>query len=340
MRNSIFALWLCGLSSVAAANPAMEGQWMIEVRPTGAPVTGLLEIERQGDEWRAFVEGGPAPISIDDDEIVVEIDSRDLRGFVFIVRLAGMFDGDALSGTYTVESDAEVPFTAGDWSAERYTPVARPATPDPVDINGIWKPAPGVDIRKYSMALTPEAEAWHDGYLMHYDQPNVRCISPGIVAMVAWGGYPFEVLESENRLTFLYEVDSEVRRIFLDGREPPPYYPGSGMGFSTGRWEGRHLVIETTNLEPNVRDFRGEPISENARMEEVYTLSEDGQRLSAVISLHDPENYERPPIRRRAWVRDAETQIYPYECDPDSFYRQMYNEGRLDMYFERSKRRM
>ena len=56
------------------------------------------------------------------------------------------------------------------------------------------------------MALTPAAQAWHDGYLMHYDQPNVRCISPGIVAMVAWGGYPFEVLESDQRLTFLYEV--------------------------------------------------------------------------------------------------------------------------------------
>jgi hypothetical protein len=111
------------------------------------------------------------------------------------------------------------------------------------------------------------------------------------------------------------------------------------MGFSTGRWEGEQLVIETTHLAPNVRDFRGEPVSENARMEEVYSLSDDGQRLSAVITLYDPENYRRPPVRRRAWTRDPDTEIYPYECDPDSFYRQMYNENRLDMYFERSKRR-
>jgi len=45
-------------------------------------------------------------------------------------------------------------------------------------------------------------------------------------------------------------------------------------------------------------------------------------------------------VRRRHWVRDPGIEIYPYECDPDSFYRQMYNEGKLDMYFERSKRRM
>jgi hypothetical protein len=157
--------------------------------------------------------------------------------------------------------------------------------------------------------------------------------------MVAWGGYPFEILASDNRLTFLYEVDSEVRRIFLDGRQPPEFLPHSGMGYSTGRWEGSALIIETTHLAANVRDFRGEPISENARLEEVYTLSDDGHRLSAVITLHDPENYERPPIRRRAWTRDPDTHIFPYECDPDSFFRQMYNEGMLEKYFERSRRR-
>jgi hypothetical protein len=323
----------------AAANPQLEGDWMLDIRPSGAAVTGLLEIERNGDDWQAFVEGGPAPIVVDDDRLTVKIDSRDIRGFVFIMKLDGRLDDGALSGTFTVESDAEVSFSDGTWSATRYVADERPAEPRPVDISGIWKPAPGVDIRKYSMDLTPAAEEWHAGYLMHYDQPNVRCISPGIVAMVAWGGYPFEVLESDSRLTFLYEVDSEVRRIFLDDRQAPEFYPGSGMGFSTGRWEGEQLVIETTHLAPNVRDFRGEPVSENARMEEVYSLSDDGQRLSAVITLYDPENYRRPPVRRRAWTRDPDTEIYPYECDPDSFYRQMYNENRLDMYFERSKRR-
>ena len=111
------------------------------------------------------------------------------------------------------------------------------------------------------------------------------------------------------------------------------------MGFSTGHWEGSDLVVETTLLSQNTRDFRGEPVSEHARLEEVYTLSEDGKTMSAVITLHDPDNYKRPPIRRRAWTRKPGTEIYPNECDPDSFYRQMYNENLLDMYFERSRRR-
>lgn len=190
------------------------------------------------------------------------------------------------------------------------------------------------------MDLTPEARAWHEGYLLHLDQPNVRCVSPGIVAMIAWSAYPSEWLINEGRITIIYEVGSEVRRIYLDGREPPEYYPHSPMGFSTGHWEGDTFVIETTLLSRNVRDFLGEPISENARFVERYNLNEDGTTLTAVMTLYDPENYLKPPIRRRQWRRDSEAVLFPYECDPDSFFRQLYEEGKTQEYIERADRRL
>lgn len=312
---------------------------MIELQPRGAPIIGLLELERDADGWNGYVEGGPAPVTVDGDTVEILVDSRDLRGFIIFMRLKGELNDGTLSGTFTVESEAKVNASDGTWTAVPYTPKPRDAEPRPVDLSGTWKPAPGRDFRKYIMDLTPAAEAWHADYMMHYDQPNVRCVSPGITAMVAWGAYPFEILASDDRLTFIYEFDSEVRRIFLDGREPPEYYPHSGMGYSTGTWEGSDFVVRTSLLSPNTRDFRGEPVSEQAQLEEVYTLSEDGQTMTAVITLHDPDNYKRPPIRRRAWTRSPETQMYPNECDPDSFFRQMYNENLLDMYFERSRRR-
>ncbi len=339
MIKTISLLTLAFLTLSAHANPALEGDWMIEMKPSGAPIIGLLQLERDGDNWKGFVEGGPVPVTVNGDRVDILIDTRDLRGFIFFMRLDGELNDGKLAGTFTIESEAKVNASDGTWTATRYIEEVRSKEPDPVDLSGIWSPAPGRDFRKYVMDLTPAAEAWHADYLMHYDQPNVRCVSPGITAMVAWGAYPFEILESEDKLTFIYEFDSEVRRIFLDGREPPEFYPNSGMGFSTGHWEGSELIVETTLLSQNTRDFRGEPISEQARLEEVYTLSEDGQSMTAVITLHDPDNYRRPPIRRRAWTRKPETEIYPNECDPDSFYRQMYNEGLLDMYFERSRRR-
>ena len=339
MKQIILLLALTLVAQFAHANPALEGDWMIELKPSGAPIIGLLQLERDGDDWKGFVEGGPVPVTIDGEQIDILIDTRDLRGFIFFMRLKGKLTDGKLAGNFTIESETKVNASDGTWLAERYQHTPRSTEARPVDLSGIWTPAPGRDFRKYIMDLTPAAEAWHADYLMHYDQPNVRCVSPGITAMVAWGAYPFEILESEDRLTFIYEFDSEVRRIFLDDRQAPEFYPHSGMGFSTAHWEGSELVVETTLLSQNTRDFRGEPVSEQAHLEEVYTLSEDGKTMSAVITLHDPDNYNRPPIRRRAWTRKPGTEIYPNECDPDSFYRQMYNENLLDMYFERSRRR-
>ncbi len=326
-------------NNLVFSNTTLEGDWMIQIKPDGAEVIGLLQLEQHENNWKAWVEGGPSPVTVNKEKIILDIDIRDIRGFVFIARLEGVIQNDELIGSFSLISDSKVYFTPGTWKGHRYKPNKKSKIPDPVDLSGIWTPAPGVDMRKYSMDLTPAANEWHKDYLTHYDQPNVRCISPGIVAMVAWGAYPFEILEHNDRFTFIYEVDSEVRRIFLNDRTAPEFYPLSGMGYSTASWEGSSLVIETNKLQPNVRDFRGEPISENALMHEEYSLSDDGNTLNSVITLYDPENYNRPPIRRRQWTRNPDTEILPYECDPDSFYRQMYNEGKIDMYFERSKRR-
>ena len=58
-----------------------------------------------------------------------------------------------------------------------------------------------------------------------------------------------------------------------------------------------------------------------------------------VMTLHDPDNYERPPIRRRAWYRNEDAQVLPFECDPDSFFRQLYTEGRMQYYIDRAHMR-
>ncbi|MBT8079635.1 MAG: hypothetical protein KJO31_13740 [Gammaproteobacteria bacterium] len=331
------------LAVITTPSPSAEtgfaGDWMIELHSADAPITGLLQLEKSAAGWQGYVEGGPVDVTIAGKAIEVRVDSRDLSGFVFYRVLRGTLDDGKLVGHFTIERERASTEREGTWTGVRKSPQQPIDDPQPVDLSGIWTPARGVDFRKYSMDLTPQAEEWHGNYLMHYDQPNVRCASVGIAAMVAWGAYPFEILETPGRLTFLYEVDSEVRRIYLDGTPQPEYYPPSDMGYSNAYWDGSELVIETVNLAANVRDFRGEPISDGASMLERYWLGDDGKTLNAVIELHDPVNYRRPPIRRRMWTRNPETRIYPYECDPESFYRQMYDEGRMDMYFERADRR-
>jgi len=316
-----------------------EGSWMVSLTDAKRELVGLLEIEKAGEGWQAYLEGGPARIEIDGERIVLWADSRDVRGFVFDRRLEGTLEGAGISGTYVQEGAAAQKETGGPWRADRYAAPARAdGPPQPFDLRGTWAATQELDFRKYTMALTPAGQTWLEDYLPYYDQPDVRCASIGLPALVTYT-FPFEIVASEDRYTFLYEYQEKVRRVWMDGRSPSDYMPPSRMGHSNGRWEGSTLVIDTYNLERTVRDFRGEVISENARIEERYTLSDDGNTLTAVITVHDPEYYERPPVRRRQWRRDDSAEIFPYTCDPDSFYISMFEDGEMEMYIKRADRR-
>jgi hypothetical protein len=306
-RICIFVIAILLLTSLARADD-VEGRWMVSLQDKQRTLVGLLEVEKAATGWTAYFEGGPATVETDGDNVVIRADSRDIKGFVFDRKMIGKpQDKEALP-------------------------------PKPVDISGTWAPTQELDFRKYTMALTSAGEAWLESYLPYYDQPDVRCTSVGLPAVTTYS-FPFEIIVSENRYTILYEYESLVRRIWMDGRQPSDFMPPSRMGHSNGHWEGSTLVITTTSLEKNIRDFRGELISENARIEERYDMSEDGNTLTMVVAVHDPENYARPPIRRRKWVRNDEAEIFPYNCDPDSFYIKMYEDGEMDMYIERADKR-
>ena len=341
MQRGIISLLLFGVLALRSEAYAadIEGRWLLSLQDKKRTLVGLLEIEKAGEGWIAYLEGGPASVETDGNNVVIVADSRDVRGFVFNRKMMGKIDGDSMSGTYSQEGAAAQKENPGPWNAVREPPqnkMERP--PKPVDISGTWTATQEWDFRKYTMALTPAGKKWLESYLPYYDQPDVRCTSIGLPALTTYS-FPFEIIESDDRYTMIYEYKSKVRRIWMNGREPSEFMPPSRMGHSNGHWDGSTLVIETKLLDKTVRDFRGELISENARIEERYELSEDGNTLMLVVTVHDPEYYFRSPIRRRQWIRDNTAEIFPYTCDPDSFYLKMYEDGEMDMYIERTDKR-
>jgi len=140
-------------------------------------------------------------------------------------------------------------------------------------------------------------------------------------------------------VTVLYESFREVRRIFLDGRDSPENFPISAMGFSNGHWDGSTLVVETSLLKPGFVDQAGQPVSDNARVVERIVLSEDGQNLRSMLTLHDPVNYKSPIVRFRQWRKTPETTVMEYDCDSYPFYRGLQLEGKLDDFWELMRQR-
>ena len=348
MKLTRILLFLLGcLTATLSARAAPEdflGSWMLTIEAPGVvPYLARLDIELDGTGRPvAFVENGPAPIAITGDFIELRVDARDRQGYRFLRVLQGQRDGNQLSGTLKAEDILETAAEFGEdgaaWSAERLGAGQARDSADYTltDYEGTWAPHRGVDLRKYTMALTPAGREWTEAYDARMDEPQKRCVSPGLAAVATWM-FPFEVIvqEEQQRLVLLYEAFSQMRRVYLAGPEPE-FYPESSMGYSRGRFEDGEVEVETTYLSARTRDFNGEPVGENARIVERYFLTENGERLNMVMTLHDPDNYERPPIRRRAWYRNDEATVLPFECDPDSFFRQLYSEGRMQDYFDRA----
>jgi hypothetical protein len=93
----------------------------------------------------------------------------------------------------------------------------------------------------------------------------------------------------------LYEGNAGVRQIFLDARPLPsadavPWW----FGYSTARWAGDALVVETAGFrDGGWLDVGGTPLTDAARVIERFTRPTYGS-MEIDITIDDPKAYTRP----------------------------------------------
>ena len=115
--------------------------------------------------------------------------------------------------------------------------------------------------------------------------------------MLGSGGYPMDIIQRPEQITIIYEAHGETRRVYFGSRnaEQKDRVPGRN-GYSTGRWEGDTLVVETDNLVDQVDQQYAH--SDEAKIVERYTLQPkdaQGRRvLKAEMVLTDPKFYTEP----------------------------------------------
>lgn len=329
----VFAALYALLSLPAAlAQPSeLVGDWFLTLNQGRSVHTGILTIESGSGGLVAFVDGGPASFEVRSGNIELSFDTRDGGGRELLFELRGRIEGGELAGELVPPLDAP----KGTWHAARYV-VPPPAAPKPVDFTGIWSRTSS-GLARVTLDYTPAAQAVVDGY-KYMDDPALRCVSPGLVRVSGWP-YPVEIVQNDTQVTILYESFHEVRRIFLDGRPYPTQLPNRAMGYSLGHWEGSTLVVETKMLTAGFVDLGGQPLSENSRVVERMSLSDDGNAMRSELTLYDPENYKRPITRHRSWRRDQSRTILEYDCDAYPFFRGLELEGSLQEYWDRMRQR-
>jgi hypothetical protein len=77
--------------------------------------------------------------------------------------------------------------------------------------------------------------------------PETKCYLPGVPRAI-YMPFPFEIVQTANFITILFEYVHATRTIYMDGRERADGLPAFWMGDSRGRWEDDTLVIHVTNL--------------------------------------------------------------------------------------------
>jgi hypothetical protein len=145
------------------------------------------------------------------------------------------------------------------------------------------------------------------------DDPHVRCLPDNPPRH--WGlPHLNKIVHTPKLLVVLYEVNAMYRQIFTDGR-PLPEDPTPGWnGYSTARWEGDTLVVQTIGFRDGLWiDLHGSPMSDAAKMTERLRRPNYGT-LEVEITVDDPKVYTRPWTVRMDQVIELDTDLIDEFC--------------------------
>ncbi len=208
----------------------------------------------------------------------------------------------------------------------------------PFDISGPWhngykfkltvddlepKPTPFTAEGKRVFEAT---ESWHDDVL--------RCMPLGLPRTFG-SPYAMEIVDAGSHYLVVFEQNNTPRWIWMNGRTPPADLPASSMGFSIAHWDEDVLVIATTRLTAGTLDGSLLPMSgENTRIVERWAFSEDRLTMDRTMTIYDPY-YTKPLVRQRGSARRDSLEVFePAPCDPDGYFRDLLETGRLEQHLE------
>ena len=146
------------------------------------------------------------------------------------------------------------------------------------------------------------------------DDPVGFCKPGGAVRILTYPPYR-KFLQLPDLFVILSERDVTYRQIFLDGRALPSDPDPTFNGYSTGRWEGEALVVQTNGLRGGMwLDRNGSPISEAAKMTERFRRLNYG-RLEIDLTIDDPKTYTRPWTVTLTQRIVLDTELLDYHCN-------------------------
>jgi hypothetical protein len=145
------------------------------------------------------------------------------------------------------------------------------------------------------------------------NDPMSRCAPIGPVRLHTWNG-PRKVAQTPGLLILMNELDTGFRQIFTDGRPLPADPNPSWNGYSSGKWEGDTLVVQTSGFRDGIwLDATGNPMTDQARITERFRRLDFGH-LEIEIIVDDPKAYTKPWSVKLSQVISLDTDLLDFVC--------------------------
>jgi hypothetical protein len=168
------------------------------------------------------------------------------------------------------------------------------------DLSGIWETENGynqnlakdlkeVPYQPWARALAAERATGSK----EAEDPTANCLPQGVPRIGAVPP-PWRIIQTPNYIAVLYEAFNFWRQIFVDGRELGEDFSPTWLGYSTGKWDGDTLVVDTKGFNGRIwLDQPGKPTTDALHVTERFRRKDFGH-LEIQITIDDPKAYTKP----------------------------------------------
>ena len=146
------------------------------------------------------------------------------------------------------------------------------------------------------------------------EDPEANCYMVG-VPRITYMPYPFQIMQTPEHVTFLYEYVHVFRNVRIDSEHPPGPIQW-WMGDSRGHWDGDTFVVDVIHFTDQTwLDRSGNYHSNELHVVERFT-PRGPNHIWYEATIEDPQVFSQPWTIRMPLYRRIElgTQILEYEC--------------------------
>jgi hypothetical protein len=125
------------------------------------------------------------------------------------------------------------------------------------------------------------------------DDPHIRCLPDNFLR--AYGlPHMLKFVHKPELLIVLNEMNAGYRQIFTDARPLPDEPSPAWQGYSSAKWSGDTLVVDTIGLRDDTWiDWNGSVLTEEAKVREEIRRPDFGH-LEIHVTVDDPKAYTKP----------------------------------------------